>query len=362
MIETIRSSLASGLKPELSFDGTGGTYFMKDFNHNKLAVFKPIDEEAYAPNNPRDYVGQFGQPSLRAGVLSGEGVFREAAAYLIDHNGFSNVPPTTLVEAAHASFNNSIDANVQIAAGGVEEENQGEHQMAVQSLLARPSADSSTMPSTDSTEAGADPCFQRKYGSLQLYVDAEDVASNYSYNMYSVDEVHKIAILDLRIFNLDRNDANILVRKVATKNKKGKKVAHFHLIPIDHALSIPSSLKVETYDLCWTEWDQAEAPFSRRSLEFIQGIDYMVDIRRLDKMFKFRPICLRNMRISNMLLKKSALAGLTLAQIISIMCRDPYDEDESPSPLEKMVTKAENMYVTIWVRKPAPRTEVRPPA
>ena len=30
-------------------------------------------------------------------------------------------------------------------------------------------------------------------------------------------------------------------------------------------------------------------------------------------MFKFRPICLRNMRISNMLLKKSALAGLTLA-------------------------------------------------
>ena len=121
------------------------------------------------------------------------------------------MPLTILVEAAHASFNNSIDANVQIAAGGVEEENQGEHQMAVQSLLARPSADTSTMPSTDSTETGADLCFQRKYGSLQLYVDAEDVASNYSYNMYSVDEVHKIAILDLRIFNLDRNDANILV-------------------------------------------------------------------------------------------------------------------------------------------------------
>ena len=79
-------------------------------------------------------------------------------------------------------------------------------------------------------------------------------------------------------------------------------------------------------------------------------------------MFKFRPICLRNMRISNMLLKKSALAGLTLAQIITIMCRDPYDEDESPSPLEKMVTKAENMYITIWVRKPTPHTEVRQPS
>lgn len=79
--------------------------------------------------------------------------------------------------------------------------------------------------------------------------------------MYTVDEVHKIAILDLRIFNLDWNDANILIRKFEKKKK-----VHYQLIPIDHALSIPSSLKVETYDLCWTEWDQAEAPFSKWSL------------------------------------------------------------------------------------------------
>lgn len=39
----------------------------------------------------------------------------------------------------------------------------------------------------------------------------------------------------------------------------------------------------------------------------------MKDIKLLEENFKFRPICLRNMRISSTLLKKSAEAGLTLA-------------------------------------------------
>jgi hypothetical protein len=49
-----------------------------------LAIFKPIDEEAFGPNNPRGHVGPFGSTSFRAGVLSGESCVREAAAYLLD--------------------------------------------------------------------------------------------------------------------------------------------------------------------------------------------------------------------------------------------------------------------------------------
>ena len=33
-------------------------------------------------------------------------------------------------------------------------------------------------------------------------------------NQFDVDEVHKIGILDIRIVNCDRNDANILVKKM----------------------------------------------------------------------------------------------------------------------------------------------------
>jgi Phosphatidylinositol 3- and 4-kinase len=35
---------------------------------------------------------------------------------------------------------------------------------------------------------------------------------NYSHSLFKTEEIHKIAVLDLRILNLDRNVCNILVR------------------------------------------------------------------------------------------------------------------------------------------------------
>ena len=49
----------------------------------------------------------------------------------------------------------------------------------------------------------------------------------------------------------------------------------------------------------------------------------------LERTFKFRPICLRNIKITHLLLKKGAAAGLTLADIGKILCR-PDDDDEIP--------------------------------
>jgi hypothetical protein len=85
------------------------------------------------------------------------------------------------------------------------------------------------------------------------------------------------------------------------------------LIPIDHGMSIPETLEVCSYDLIWLSFSQANKPFSQKSLNYIKSIDIMKDINLLEDIFKFRPICLRNMRISTTLLKKSAEAGLTLA-------------------------------------------------
>lgn len=67
--------------------------------------------------------------------------------------------------------------------------------------------------------------------------------------MFEVDEIHKIAVLDLRILNLDRNTDNILVQQ------KGDK---YRLVPIDHGLSIPDSLQVHSYDLAWLGYQQSE--------------------------------------------------------------------------------------------------------
>ena len=48
--------------------------------------------------------GNFGSETCRPGVKSGESTLREIAAYLLDHNGFSGVPATTLVEINHSSM------------------------------------------------------------------------------------------------------------------------------------------------------------------------------------------------------------------------------------------------------------------
>lgn len=91
------------------------------------------------------------------------------------------------------------------------------------------------------------------------------------------------------------------------------------LVPIDHSLSVPDNLEVYSYDICWMDWEQSHAQFSSRSLEYIAKIDVLKDVKRLDNAFKFRKICLRNLRISGTLLKKGAEAGLSLFQIGSIL-------------------------------------------
>jgi hypothetical protein len=88
-------------------EGTGGTYICRNITKRECAVFKPIDEEAFAPNNPRGHEGSFGSPSFRPGVLSGEAVIREVAASIVD-KGVSNVLPTVFAEARHPSFNNKM--------------------------------------------------------------------------------------------------------------------------------------------------------------------------------------------------------------------------------------------------------------
>lgn len=75
-------------------------------------MFKPIDEEPFAPNNPRGRQAPFGSETVRAGVRSGELTVREVIAYLLDHEGFADVPATTLISAVHPAFKNSENSVV----------------------------------------------------------------------------------------------------------------------------------------------------------------------------------------------------------------------------------------------------------
>ena len=68
--------------------GTSGGYLIENINKEMMCIFKPFDEEPFAPNNPKGYIGQLHQTGFRKGILSGECAEREVAAFLLDFDNY----------------------------------------------------------------------------------------------------------------------------------------------------------------------------------------------------------------------------------------------------------------------------------
>lgn len=59
-IDAINMALFKGITPKMTEFGTSGSYILQGIDKKPIAIFKPIDEEPFAPNNPKGYVGKFG--------------------------------------------------------------------------------------------------------------------------------------------------------------------------------------------------------------------------------------------------------------------------------------------------------------
>lgn len=317
IVQQARRGFSMGLKPELVLDGTGGTYFLKDARKFKIAVFKPGDEEPYAENNPRGYVKQVMSEdvfddfesgmSMRAGVKPGESCLREVAAYLLDHDGFSGVPLTTLAEAKHPAFNTN-GAGLTTAAGGA---SMGRH---------------SLISSTNNVPTGV-----KKVGSVQEYIHAECTMDDLSPSKLSVDEVHKIAILDIRLMNADRNAANLLCKRRSDNT--------LELVPIDHGLCLRTACDVAWFDWCWLDWPQLKKPVSKKTREYIFSLDIEDDAYTLKERFNISEEALDLFRASNKILRTGIEMGLTLYDIATMCCRND-NAGELRSNLEKITSQA----------------------
>ncbi|KAL2536334.1 Phosphatidylinositol 4-kinase gamma 4 [Forsythia ovata] len=292
LIASTLDALVRGSYPVRSSEGTGGAYFMLDALRNKyLSVFKPIDEEPMAVNNPRGLPLSEDGEGLKKGTRVGEGAFRECAVYLLDHPkcgrrsfsgevwGFSGVPPTFLVRCLHRGFNHPASVDVKI-------------------------------------------------GSLQMFMENNGSCEDMGPNAFPVEEVHKIAVLDLRMANADRHAGNILV----SKGEDGQTM----LIPIDHGYCLPESFEDCTFD--WLYWPQARLPFSEDAANYIKSLDAEEDIVLLKFYGWDLPLeCARVLRISTMLLKKGAERKLSPFDIGKIMCRETLNKE---SVIEEIVQEA----------------------
>lgn len=188
IIEDIRHGFLQGLSPTLIMDGTSGTYNLRNTNKEVVALFKPIDEEAFAPNNQKGYTGKFGQESFRKGILSGEGSIREVAAYLLDKHNYFHVPETTFVEISHPSFSKNTNELLSIDNVSFPKiRNSIIHNFVVENLI---NVMDNTM-GVNSTNSDINKLtnygmLKKKYGSLQRFIKSNDVAANFSCSLFDV--------------------------------------------------------------------------------------------------------------------------------------------------------------------------------
>jgi len=313
LVTEARQALALNLKPAFILDGSGGTYFLHNTRKAKIAVFKPADEEPYAENNPRGYIRQLGQNMfLREGVLPGEGFIREVAAFMLDHGGFSGVPMTTLVECRHPSFNIN-GSHLSLAEGGA---SIGAHSLRLAS---------SQNPMTSSV-------LPKKVGSFQEFIRSECSMDDLSPSKIDVDEVHKIAMLDIRLMNADRNSANLLCRRRKSDNS-------IELVPIDHGFCLRSVADTSWMDWCWLDWPHLKAPMSPKTKEYILNLDIENDAKMLRDRLNICSEALAYFYASSSILKAGTKAGLSLYEIAVMCCRND-NLGEVPSKLEVLFDMA----------------------
>ena len=348
IINQALSGFAKGLKPKLLEDGTSGVYQIRNVDKEVIAIFKPFDEEANAPNNQKGYANLFGSKSFKEGILSGEATIREEAAYLLD--SFSDkfnfdVPPTTFVELCHKAFKINIEEMKIMENDEYVKRSSIMKRFLYENLRGRKGGDGKDQNTFISTEKYN--YIPKKYGTLQKFINSTGVVADYSYSLFTVEEAHKIMILDFRILNCDRNDENILLQKKIKKSEDSDEEKKFYkLVPIDHALSFPSCLEIGDFDICWMSWKQAEVPFTQKEKEYIESINIIEDMEKLNSYIYLRPECWKYFRISNTVLKVCTKYNLTPFEIGSLLYHFDYDY-KTPSKIKLIVEKTEKISIPL---------------
>jgi len=275
LFSKVRLGLANHA-PELASEGAGTVYILRDGTGEPAAVFKPHDEEAIPfAGADRDSL-RIGD-EIKPGLIYGEGYLKEVAAFLLDKDRFHDVPPTTVFIFSHADFVNN---------------------------------------GTSTTS---------KLGSLQKYANHKCSAEEIGWNMFPVNEVHRLGILDCRILNNDRHLGNMLV----AEGNNG----FYRIVPIDHGLCLPSSLSGAYFE--WLSFPQTHQPFDQKTLDYIEHLDPEQDAKLLKHALPLlRSECLTTLKFCTYFLKKAARSKLTLYQIGCLMSR--YLDPAEPCELEKL--------------------------
>lgn len=268
----IISGLLSGkYRRTLHADSCGGTYWIVDAVATTKgrappphAVFKPAEEEIGQPRNPHGNV-----TSERCDEFApGTGYLREVLAYRLDHQRSANVPQTVEV---------TIDGQV---------------------------------------------------GSLQRFVANCSETWDKRPKDFTVEDVHRIAVMDLRMLNADRNGGNILVQQVGEEDDNNSRL---RLVAIDHSYVIPSCFGDPEFE--WMFWPQAKLPFSQSLLQYIRSLDAESDAALVREVLDDDDAA-ELLIVATRLMQFAASRGYTPLEIATYVRRETITQ---PSKLERLL-------------------------
>ncbi|XP_028897152.2 phosphatidylinositol 4-kinase type 2-beta isoform X3 [Zeugodacus cucurbitae] len=106
----VETAITAGVMPERIYQGSSGSYFVKNAEGKILGVFKPKDEEPYGRLNPKwtKWMHKLCCPCCfgRACLIPNQGYLSEAGASLVDRKLYLNiVPKTRVVRLVAETFN-----------------------------------------------------------------------------------------------------------------------------------------------------------------------------------------------------------------------------------------------------------------
>jgi hypothetical protein len=267
-----RAAMKQGILPQSLNEGISGSYVLYSRRKEKLGIFKPREQEAGAIDNPKG----FAKMSGLFGVVPGTSYLREKAAYLLDRKDhFCGVPKTQTAVLKSKYFTKSLKTKKNLT---------GSFQKWI-----------------DNSHQAFD-----DYQILPRFLSAAKG------HLIPKEEIHKIAIFDIRMLNCDRHLKNFLVDK------------EWNIHPIDHGYILPGNAASIRFD--WINFSQAKEPFSEETLRYITRLNPAADIALIKKKIPdISESALKMVEISTLLLQIAAIKGLTAYQIADLMMRRSHE-------------------------------------
>lgn len=297
-------AIEAGIYPTRIYQGSSGSYFVKNIEGKVIGVFKPKDEEPYGRLNPKwtKWMHRLCCPCCfgRSCLIPNQGYMSEAGASLVDNKlGLNVVPKTKVVRLASETFNYlRIDREKARAKKMV-----SEHFPKVGRHFHR---------------IGLPP----KVGSFQTFVENFKDADYYLRRFETEPlpdptlsefqfKFERLVVLDYIIRNTDRGNDNWLIKYIRPPAKEAREsdeenpaqddeeaLPDMDVAAIDNGLAFPfkhpDSWRAYPYHWAWLTY--AKVPFSQRirdlilpklsDMNFVQDLcDDMYNLFKTDKGF-----------------------------------------------------------------------------